>query len=70
MWQPLEGQRLEPVLEERLGSDVKKRLRHGGYLESNSGIRQYGTGISEWQGLYLESFNELCKVRIETHFGL
>ncbi len=31
---------LEPVIEERLESGVKERLRHGGYLESNSGIRQ------------------------------
>jgi hypothetical protein len=33
-------------------------------------IRSYRTDISEWQGLYLESSNELCKVRIETYFGL
>jgi hypothetical protein len=61
---------LGSVLEERLESGVKERLRHGDYLESNSGIRQCGTGISERQGLYLESSNELCKVRIETYFGL
>jgi len=36
----LSSNRSEPGLEERLESGVNESLSHGGYLESNSGIRQ------------------------------